>query len=233
MAIYVSRGLHGRLVEELGAEIGSGRIAPGERLDVEELERRHGVSRTVVREAIRVLATKGLVDARPKRGTFVLDREHWNMLDPEVIAWRYSSRPDAQFLQSLDEVRRIVEPAGARLAATRHTEEDLELLRAALEAMTSAAADDIEAAVDADLHFHRTLIAATHNEILRHLEIIVVAALRARDMLAMGALPDSDLPGHAAVVEAVADRNPDDAEAAMHQLLDRAATHAGAAVGKA
>src|SRR5262249_36527084 len=152
-------------------------------VDVDELERRHGVSRTVVREAIRVLATKGLVDARPKRGTFVLDREQWNMLDPEVISWRYSGRPDAQFLQGLDEVRRIVEPAGARLAAIRRTEQDLELLRDALDEMTNA--DDIDAAVSADLRFHRTLVAATHNEILRHIEIVLDAALRARDMLAM------------------------------------------------
>ncbi len=231
MASYVSRGLYGRLVQELGAEIVTGRVAPGERLDVEELERRHGVSRTVVREAIRVLTTKGLVDARPKRGTYVLEAEQWNMLDPEVIGWRYSGRPDKQFLQSLDEVRQVLEPAGARLAAERRTDQDLVELHAALAAM-AAARDDIESAVAADLHFHRMVFVATHNEMLQHLEILLLAGLRARDLLAMAASLEIDLPGHTAVVAAIEAGNAKRAEAAMHKLLDKAAAHAGAAIRK-
>ena len=232
MASYAPRGLHGRLVQELGAQIVNGNVQPGDRLDVEELERVHGVSRTVVREAIRVLATKGLVDARPKRGTYVLEPEDWNMLDPDVIAWRYSPRPDAGFLKSLHEVRTIIEPAGARLAATRRTKEDLAELHGALDAM-EAAIDDVEASIAADVEFHRTLFRATHNEMLQHLEVLLLAGLRARDMLAMHARLDIHLPGHTAVVEAVESKDADAAEKAMRRLLKRAAADEGRAIRKA
>lgn len=216
-----SRGLYGRLVQQLGAEIGSGQIAPGERLDVERLEREHGVSRTVVREAVRVLATKGLVDARPKRGTYVLGVDRWNMLDPDVISWRYGTRKNAGFLASLNEVREIVEPAGARLAASRRTEQDLTELRAALTEMVDVTAD-VERAVAADVRFHHALIAAAHNEILVHLAVVMEAGLRARDLLVLETEWDMDLPDHAAVVDAVEAGNADEAETAMRKLLARA-----------
>ena len=119
-----TRGLVGRLTEEIGSAIVDGTFPAGERLDLELIERRHDVSRTVVREALRVLATKGVIEARPKRGTIVLAPERWNMLDPEMLAWRLR-RPDAGWLASLDEVRQIVEPAAARIAARRRTGDDL------------------------------------------------------------------------------------------------------------
>jgi DNA-binding FadR family transcriptional regulator len=217
-----SRGLYGRLVQELGTSIVAGTIAPGERLDVEGLELRHGVSRTVVREAIRVLATKGLVDARPRRGTYVLEPHEWNMLDPDIIGWRYDPRPDAAFLQSLEEVRQIIEPAAARLAAKRRTKEDVQALRRALDDMAGAA-DDIDAAVAADLAFHRSLFAATHNEMLAQIESLLLAGLRARDTMAMEARFDADIPSHAAVLKAISKRSGGAAETAMRRLLDHAA----------
>jgi DNA-binding FadR family transcriptional regulator len=228
MAIDFSRGLYGKLVEELGSTIASGRIASGQRLDVDGLEQRHGVSRTVVREAIRVLTTKGLVDARPKRGTFVLERQHWNLLDPDVVRWHIGATPDIQFLDKLNEVRQIVEPASARLAATRRTDADVADLRAALGDMQRA--DEIQAAVDADVRFHRLLVLATHNELLEHLEMLLFAGLRARNLVAMRARFDTDLPRHTAVVDAVEAGDPARAEAAMHALLEHSAEHAREAV---
>jgi DNA-binding FadR family transcriptional regulator len=103
-----------------------------------------------------------LVDARPRRGTYVLDPREWNMLDLDIIGWRYDPRPNGQFLKSLEEVRQIIEPAAARLAAIRRTDHDLEALQGALDDMVGSA--DIGAAVAADLAFHRSLFAATHNE---------------------------------------------------------------------
>lgn len=222
MASSVVRGLHAQLVDEVGAAIAGGEIQPGERLDVEGLEKVHGVSRTVVREAVRVLATKGMVDARPRRGTFVLERELWNMLDTDVLHWVYGGQPETQFLASLDEVRHIVEPAGARLAATRRTDEDLVAMRQALQAMHDADTD-VDAAVTADVHFHRTLAAAAHNDMLGHLEALLLVGLRTRDVLTMRVRFDSDLPSHTAVVDAIEAQDPDAAEAAMHRLLQRAA----------
>lgn len=233
MARYASRGLHRRLVEELGAAIVGGQIVPGERVDVDLLEERHGVSRTVVREAIRVLATKGLVDARPKRGTYVLERDRWNMLDADVIGWRYGAELDTQFLGNLHEVRQIIEPAVARIAATRRTDEDLDRLRQALDDMAMATSD-VEAAVDADVRFHHTLITATHNEMLEQLEIIIAVGLRTRDLVAMGAGIDAatDVPRHKAIVDAVARGDPAGADAAMQALLERAAADAAAALDR-
>lgn len=231
MASYVSRGLHAQLVEQVGASIASGQIQPGERLDVDGLEDTHGVSRTVVREAVRVLATKGLIDARPKRGTFVLEREHWNMLDTDVLRWVYSGQPETNFLQSLDEVRRILEPAGARLAAMRRTPEDLVALQDALQIMHDAGTD-VDAAVAADINFHRTLIAAAHNDMLGHLEALLLVGLRTRDILTMRIRLDTDIPSHAAVLDAIQNQDPDAAEAAMHHLLTHAAQHAREALAR-
>jgi GntR family transcriptional regulator, galactonate operon transcriptional repressor len=224
MVSPTSRGLYGRLVQELGTSIVNGTIAPGERLDVDGLEHRHGVSRTVVREAVRVLATKGLVDARPRRGTYVLEPREWNMLDPDIISWRFDPRPDAKFLRSLEEVRQIIEPAAARLAAKRRTKQDLAAMREALDEMADSA-DDIDAAVAADLAFHRNLFAATHNEMLEHIEMLLLAGLRARDTMAMQARFDADVPHHAAVLKAVSKGSGGAAETAMHQLLEQAAAH--------
>ncbi len=216
------RNLYGKLVDELGIAITGGELPPGERIAIEDLERRYDVSLTVVREAIRVLATKGLVNARPRRGTLVRARNHWHMLDPEVIGWMYSGRPDARFLESFDEVRRIFEPVGARLAATRHTDEDLARLREAFVSLT-ARHDDISQAIAADVDFHDAIIAAAHNEILHHLAMILEAGLRTRDALVMASHSNRELPLHAAVVEAIASREPDRAEAAMRALLQRSA----------
>jgi DNA-binding FadR family transcriptional regulator len=227
MSGYVSRGLHGRLVQELGSTIASGQIAPGERVDVEALEGQHGVSRTVVREAIRVLATKGLVDARPKRGTFVLERQHWNVLDPDVLRWLYSAAPDMRFLESLNEVRQIIEPAGARLAAMRRTDADVVDMRAALDEM--AAEFDLEKSVAADIRFHHALTTATHNEMLQQLGTILEAGLRARDLLIMAEDLDADVPTHAAVLDAIEAGDPDRAESAMHVLLERSIADAARA----
>ena len=150
------RGMHGQVVDNLGQSIVAGRLAPGEVIDLAALELRLGASRSVVREAVRVLADKGLVDARPKRGTVVLGRESWSLLDPDLLRWQYESRTDTAFLANLAEVRSIIEPAAAGLAAVRRTDEDLAVMRAALTEMEDPAAGP-EAIVLADLAFDNVL----------------------------------------------------------------------------
>src|SRR5690606_9656668 len=125
MAASAGRGVHGQTVEYIGRRIVTGELEEGATIDVVALESELDVSRTVVREALRVLAAKGLVGARQKRGTFVRPHVEWNLLDRDVLRWQWVERTDAEFFENLQEVRAIVEPAGARLAAQRRTAEDV------------------------------------------------------------------------------------------------------------
>ena len=216
---YQGRGLHGEVVELLGRRILSGEIADGQTLDVLGLEQELDVSRTVLREALRVLKAKGLVDARPKRGTFVQARTEWRLLDPDVVRWQFEGRDDSRFLDDLAEMRGIIEPASARLAALRRTDEDLAALELAIDRMAAAARGDGDA-VEADVAFHRALLAATHNELLVRMEVVLETGLAARDRLVHGAVRDDDpTPAHAAVLDAVRARDPESAGAAAGALL--------------
>src|SRR5881398_3488194 len=131
---YPRRGLHGELVHEIGVRILRGELRPGDLLPTEEeLQGELAVSRTVLREAIKVLAAKGLVEARPKIGTRVRPRDAWNLLDPDVLAWQQRGAGSPSLLRALTEVRRSIEPAAAELAASRADAGDLAALGAALE----------------------------------------------------------------------------------------------------
>ncbi len=132
----VLRDLHGQTVELLGSRIVQGLYVPGTALLPEELEGELGISKSVLREALRVLAAKGLVESRQKRGTIVRSRSDWNLLDESLLRWL--GEPDDALLENINEVRKIVEPAGAGLAAERRTEEDLRDLESALAAMELA-----------------------------------------------------------------------------------------------
>lgn len=217
------RRLHDQVVEALGSEIVSGRIPPGATLDPEYLEGELGVSRTALREALRVLGAKGLVAARPKRGTYVRQRDEWRMLDRDILRWRGETADDMVFLEDLSELRRIVEPAAAELAAARHSAADIDALESALAAMEAAEANaDAEATTAADLDFHRALLAASGNELLQQLELVITTALDARDRLVHASGDwSSAVADHRAVLDSIAGRSPGDARARMIFLLDR------------
>ncbi|WP_436760012.1 FadR/GntR family transcriptional regulator [Streptosporangium sp. V21-05] len=222
MARYAHRGVHGQTVEIVARRILSGRIAEGETLNIVALQEELGVSLTALREALKVLSAKGIVDARQRRGTFVRPRADWNLLDGDVIRWQFDEHTDPRLLDELHEVRTIVEPAAARLAGDRATEADLAALDAALGAMAAADGDPV-AAVAADLLFHRALLAATHNELLERMEIVIETGLAERDLLVHGGEHHDDpVPSHRAVVEAIHARDPDAAERAMRELLAKA-----------
>lgn len=125
---YPGKGLHGHAVEVLGGRIVGGHYPPGSLLHPDLLEHELGVSTTVVRETLQVLAAKGLIDSRQKRGTRVRSRADWNLLDGDLLRWQGQGTPDVAFLDNLAEVRAIVEPAGGRLAASRRDETDLAAL---------------------------------------------------------------------------------------------------------
>lgn len=217
MARYSGRGLHGQTVELIGRRILSGELGPGATLDTASLTEELGVSLTVVREALKVLSAKGLVDARQKRGTFVLSRQDWNLLDSDVLHWQ-APVVDDEFLNDLTETRAVLEPACARMAARRRDEDDLRALDVALERMATAGSPDEAAAADVD--FHRALFQASHNEVMQRLQVVIGSGLAERDRLVHGS-PDVEEPEpiHRAVAEAVRAADPVLAEETMHELV--------------
>src|SRR5262245_38015854 len=125
-ATYPRRGLHGEVVHTIGLRILRGDLQPGDPLPGdEELRLDHSVSRTVLREAVKVLAAKGLVHARPKTGTRVSPRSRWNVVDPDVLAWRIEAGPDSELYSEVTEMRLAIEPQAARLTATRASSEEI------------------------------------------------------------------------------------------------------------
>ncbi|MFI1302387.1 FadR/GntR family transcriptional regulator [Streptomyces sioyaensis] len=217
-----ARGLHRQAVEVIGTRIIRGEYEPGGFLHPDQIEQELGVSKTVVREALRVLASKGLIESRQKRGTFVRPRADWNLLDSDLLRWQALGSPDDSFFDNLAEVRAIFEPAAARLAAQRRTAGDLEALAEALERM-SAPDSDTTTIVDADLAFHRALMAATHNELLTRMEVVIEAGLRARDQIVHGAEHCADsVPGHRAVLDAIRAQDAAAATRAVEDLLSQA-----------
>lgn len=230
MTGYARRGVHGQTVETIAHRVLSGRIGEGETLDLAALQNELGVSLTVLRESLKVLAAKGMVDARQKRGTFVRPRGDWHFLDADVLRWQFEAAegPAAgagnPLLRDLAEVRGIVEPAAVRLAAERRTRTDLASLDEALAAMTRAS-EVGEEAVDADLAFHRALLAASHNEMLERMEMVIAAGLAHRDRIvhASGHRPQDPVPAHRAVLDAVRAQDPARAEEAMRSLLEQSA----------
>jgi GntR family transcriptional regulator, galactonate operon transcriptional repressor len=222
------RGLHGETVETLGSRIVNGYYAPGSQLPPQQLERELGISNTVLREAMRVLAAKGLIESRQKLGTVVKPRSSWSLLDADLLRWQ-EGHEDSSFLYDLAEVRFIIEPAVARLAAMRRTTQDLRHLHDALQAMIDAGTDGASV-IEADLSFHRALLYSAHNELLSRMEFILESGLRVRDMLVHNSTdwPDS-VPVHSAILAAVEAGDSAAAERAVLELLDQALTDTGQA----
>jgi DNA-binding FadR family transcriptional regulator len=218
------RRLHGAIANKIGTAIVSGVYAPGDILSSEvDFSEELDVSRGAYREAIQVLAAKGLVESRPKAGTRILPRNRWHLLDPDVLAWAFSGDPDRQFVGDLFELRAVVEPAAARFAAERRDREDLKAMKDALGAMRRhTLATDAGRAADRD--FHDAILRATRNDVLMGLSASIGAAVswttqykqRAR------ALPRNPIPDHARVYDAIMASDGDAAAAAMRVLVDLA-----------
>src|SRR5271170_7320948 len=213
--------LHGSIARKLGISIVSGEYKPGDLLDGEiSSSEQFAVSRTAYREAVRILAAKGLVDARPKVGTRINPKSKWNLLDPDVLVWTFESEPDLDVLNSLFELRNVVESAAAGLAATRRSAAHLKAMRAALEGMSKHTLAT-EAGRQADLDFHATLLDATDNPFIISLTNGVSAAISTTTMFKQRARPlrRDPLPDHLKVLEAIAEKDPVKAQQAMSELI--------------
>jgi DNA-binding FadR family transcriptional regulator len=213
--------LHGAIARDLGAKITSGRIKPGHVLDGEiESSEALQVSRTAYREAVRILAAKGLVESRPKVGTRVSPQERWHLLDPDVLSWIFSGDPDESVLYGLFELRTIVEPNAAALAANRRVQRHLDAMRRGLDGMTKYTLG-VEAGRLADQEFHAALLNATGNPFIVSLTNGVTAAVDALTQFKQRSAPlaRDPVPDHVRVYEAIASKDAEAAREAMGELI--------------
>ena len=221
------KNVHGGTVDLLGEAIVTGRYPVGSSLPPEPLLCEElGVSRTVIREAVKSLIAKGLLVTGPKVGTRVLAEEQWNGFDPDVVAWQSRAGLSREFLRDLQELRRIVEPAGVRLAAERATAQDIAHLETAYAGMQDAVHHGGDYVLH-DLRFHQGLLRASHNRMLVQMSKALGALLRTSFEIS-SSQPDSaasSLPLHRAVLNAVIARSPQRAERAILVLINDANEH--------
>lgn len=214
------RSLYGHVMHELGQRIVSGKVKPGEILPREEtLAESLHVSRTALREALKVLSAKGLIESRTGVGARVLEERYWNQLDGDVLGWRCASMPTDDFVDKLVEMREIIEPAAAATAARRRTAAQLAAIDEAYRAMD--AATTLEEWTEADLLFHDAVLHATCNELLQSLFSVVETALGA--FFTLSARNASNfrysLPHHQKVLEAIRRKQPEVARKAMQAMI--------------
>lgn len=217
--------LHRRIVNGLGQQILSGKLRPGQPLPAPT-----GVnaSRTALREAIKVLTSKGLVEARPRIGTRVRPREAWQLLDPDVIAWQQDGPLRDDFIRHLTEVREVLEPAAAALAARHATAADVAVIELAYRDML-AATDGTRVRLDrfmaADRRFHAAIVTASGNALLEQIgqTVFTALAITFRQMTARPGAARASMPRHRAILEAIRQGQPAAARAAMMRMINHTA----------
>jgi DNA-binding FadR family transcriptional regulator len=214
--------LHDQITRQIAIGIIRGEIQDGDPQTSTEndLCRHLGVGRNVLREAIKVLAAKGLVEVRPKVGVRVKPREEWNVVDPDLLSWQCEAGVDGQFIQKLLEMRLIVEPPAADLAAQRATKEEI----AKIEDYYSQIQNNIEnkpARFEADAKFHEAIFLACHNEFLMQMNLTIGSALRATQQISsrLAGIMEESLLLHKEVAEAIRNHDGGAARNAMERIV--------------
>jgi DNA-binding FadR family transcriptional regulator len=217
--------LHRQVLNQMGEQICSGKFAPGDILPSEPvLAEQMQVSRITIRETMKSLSAKGMLQLRRRYGTIVLPRSQWQLFDPDVITWRARvGTVDTGLIQDLMELRLIIEPNAARLAARRATDEDRVAVRRAFKAMERAVAGHGEY-VPADLAFHGAILTACHNQFVQQMQNALSAILRTSFELSseIAGGPARSLPMHEALCVAIEKGDEAAAEAAVLTLIERA-----------
>jgi DNA-binding FadR family transcriptional regulator len=211
-----------RVLDHLGKSIVVGRYRSGSKLPTEAaLVRQLAISRASLREGLNALARKGLIEQRARRGTSVLPKSEWDILDPDILGWMAAGPPDEEFLIGLLEARRILEPAAARLAAQRATAAQILEIERAFRGMADHVVTDFDRCCEHDLVFHEAILRASGNILLSRLAVAIRAALLSiiRTATNVRKSYQDSLADHWAVAVAIRDRSPEQAEAAMHSLL--------------
>ena len=218
-----------RLTRLFGKQIAQGEFAPGSALPSEaELCERFEVSRNVMREVIKVLSTKKLIDAQPHRGLFVMPTEQWNYLDADVLEWALEKGGNPELISSLIEVRGLIEPTISRWAAERATAVDLVAIEANYNEM-NANRDSVMAFQEADIRFHKAILLATHNVVIQQLSDAVSALQRAifdYTFISEAKHMNLTMKEHSNLFDAIRRKNPEAAEQACHDMVGRTAWRA-------
>ena len=219
-----ARNFHTFVINEIGLGIVTGRFPVGSILasDAVMMES-YGVSRTVLREALKTLEAKGLVEARPKVGTRVSPTSRWSLFDPQVLSWHYYAKPDRRFYESLFDVRRALESRAAALAAQRRTAENIRVMKYWLHQMDSAGGD-LENHGIAALEIHRAVADTSGNAILRSVtgvvELTLALALRQCGKTGAEAYLQAVLETLTALVAAIGDSDSAAATSIVEQVID-------------
>jgi DNA-binding FadR family transcriptional regulator len=217
------RNVHSQVTDRVGGSIVRGEIGIGETLPPEmQICDMMNVSRTVVREAIRTLTGKGLVESRPKSGTRVRPPEQWNQLDPDVLRWHLETTETERYLEKLFELRTAVEPTVAAIAATQAREADIARIRAGCDGMDTAKTD--EDFIVADITFHQSVYFATRNEFFWPIaQMFEVTLRKSFTIVAPGEHRPRALAEHRAVLDAIASGDPEAARETTVVLLKHSA----------
>jgi DNA-binding FadR family transcriptional regulator len=221
--------IHERVAHDLGIAIVGGQLQPGDLLPGEErFSADHRISRSAYREAVKMLAAKGLVHSRTKSGTRVNERASWNMLDLDILAWIFEAGATDEFIRGIFELRRIVEPEAAALAAERRSSAELAGMGHALEEMQRWGLLNPEGRA-ADERFHSLILRATRNEPLIALSSSIAAAVKWTSKFAREDRQQQrdPMPDHFAVYDALAQGDGDRARCRMAELVRNASRDAG------
>ncbi len=213
--------LHEQVARDLSVKIMRRDLEPRSLLpNEEELCRMFDVSRTVIREAIRFMEAKGLVEVRPRIGTRICEPAKWILTDSKLMQWRIESDPEISLIEDLVELRSLIEPMAAGMAADRATEEQIDAMFAALEGMYNA--DSIEAQIEADIVFHLSILEACGNELMiSALRPVIVSTLGPTFNRFMQNIDDAkqSVPVHEKIIQAIKARNRDAAMEAMRYSI--------------
>jgi DNA-binding FadR family transcriptional regulator len=233
------RTLQSQVVDQLGIAIVGGEFLPGATLPTDAaLQDRFGVSRTVLREALKALAAKNLLTSRARIGTVVLPRRDWSLFDPDVLAWHFETGPDIAFLRSLAEIRIGLELESVALAAERRSDDQLALMLACVDGM--AAARDTAEFARSDLAFHRAVAEASGNPFMASItglvDLVLATAFTISSPVEDGEARNVTVDNHRRIATAIGTRDAEGARAAMRIVImegfDRAAGRtSGSAAG--
>ena len=212
------------IVQELGTWIVTGAYTSDDKFPIEaELCEKFRASRSVLREAVKMLTAKGLVGARPRQGTWVEPESNWNFLDPDVLEWLLERKLDIALLEEFTEMRLAVEPLAAALAAERASESDLLLIQSSLARMQAAEMGDDDP-YESDVAFHIAVLIASRNRLIRQLQELISTALRFSIRLTnrFKGVNFASVEDHKAVANAIARRKPKAAAKAMTVIINEA-----------
>ncbi|GHA21905.1 transcriptional regulator [Devosia pacifica] len=233
--VLVKPRVHKIVVKELAVRILDRRWTSGMALPTEpELCEELNVSRSALREAIKVLGSKGLLTTRPRVGTVIQPTENWNLLDEDLLRWSMDLAPSPQLVLSLIEARQAIEPAAARLAASRASARDIDPIERAFDEMSRYKAEqDFEAFNNADIAFHTALLRASGNVVFHQLANMIGTALAYSFRVTMERArePGASLPNHGEVIERIRARDAEGAFASMSRLLNIAVVDLGLGSG--